>query len=119
MPRMGDVQLGGLAKEQRERRAHPRRGAPAQPSCGWLRYPLPVDKETGRCGFEAERQGIDDLVLFLVVVALVLIVGILLAPLGAGIAVVATLILIGILGLAVWGLFFAHSRRAPDRHHQA
>ena len=88
MHRMGDVQLGRLAKEQRERRAHPRRGAPAQPSCGWLRDPLPVDKETGRCGFEAERQGIDNLVLFLVVVALVLIVGILLAPLGAGIAVV-------------------------------
>jgi hypothetical protein len=51
------------------------------------------------------------LVLFLLVVAVVLIVGIVLAPLGAGIVVVATLILIGILGLAVWGLFFARSRR--------
>jgi hypothetical protein len=40
----------------------------------------------------------------------VLIVGILLAPLGAGIVVVATLIAVGIVGLAVWGLFFARSR---------
>jgi hypothetical protein len=46
-----------------------------------------------------------------VALAVVLIVGILLAPLGAGIVVVATLIVIGIVGLAVWGLFFARSRR--------
>jgi Flp pilus assembly protein TadB len=68
-----------------------------------------------RCGFEAERQGIDDLMLFLVVVAVVLIVGILLAPLGAGMVVVATLILLGIVGLAIWGLFFARSRRSSRR----
>jgi Flp pilus assembly protein TadB len=83
------------------------------------RIPPADGRNPGRCGFEAERRGTHDLVLFLLVVAVVLIVGILLAPLGAGIVVVATLILIGILGLAVWGLFFAHSRRAPDRHHQA
>ena len=46
-----------------------------------------------------------------VALAVVLILGILLAPIGAGIVVVATLIVIGIVGLAVWGLFFARSRR--------
>jgi hypothetical protein len=40
-----------------------------------------------------------------------LIVGILLAPLGAGIVVVATVIVVAIVGLALWGLFFARSRR--------
>jgi hypothetical protein len=53
--------------------------------------------------------------LFLVVVAVVLIVGILLAPLGAGMVVVATLILLGIVGLVIWGLFFARSRRSSRR----
>ena len=48
--------------------------------------------------------------LFLVV-AVVLIIGILLAPLGAGIVVVATVMLIGIVGLAVWGLLLARPRR--------
>lgn len=46
-----------------------------------------------------------------VALVVILIVGILLAPLGAGIVVVATLIAIGIVGLAVWGLFFSRSRR--------
>ncbi|HEY7691827.1 MAG TPA: hypothetical protein VH816_05745 [Gaiellaceae bacterium] len=49
------------------------------------------------------------------VLAAILIVGILLAPLGAGIVVVAALIAIGIVGLAVWGLFWGVSRR-PARH---
>jgi hypothetical protein len=49
----------------------------------------------------------------LVAVALLalLIVGILLAPLGAGIVVVATVIVVAIVGFAVWGLLFARSRR--------
>jgi hypothetical protein len=50
------------------------------------------------------------LVIALALLAL-LIVGILLAPLGAGIVVVATLIALAIVGFAVWGLFFARSRR--------
>jgi hypothetical protein len=41
----------------------------------------------------------------------VLVVGILLAPLGAGIVVVATVVVVAIVGFAVWGLFFARSRR--------
>ena len=50
------------------------------------------------------------LVIALALLAL-LIVGILLAPLGAGIVVVATVIVVAIVGLALWGLFFARSRR--------
>lgn len=41
----------------------------------------------------------------------VLVIGILLAPLGAGIVLVATLIAVAIVGFVVWGLFFARSRR--------
>ena len=55
MPREGDVHLGGLEKEQRERRAHPRRGAPALPPCGRPGYPLPVVKETGAPASRAAR----------------------------------------------------------------
>ncbi|HEY7602982.1 MAG TPA: hypothetical protein VH760_01885 [Gaiellaceae bacterium] len=51
------------------------------------------------------------MVVLAVALVVILIVGILLAPLGAGIVVVATLIAIGIVGLAVWGLFFARFRR--------
>lgn len=61
-------------------------------------------------GFGAERRGTHDFVLLLVF-AVILILGILLAPLGAGIITVATLILIGIVGIAVWGLFLVRSRR--------
>lgn len=50
-----------------------------------------------------------------IVLAAILILGILLAPLGAGIIVVAALIVIGIVGLAVWGVFFARSRRSTGR----
>jgi hypothetical protein len=77
--------------------------------------------ESRRCGkpafgpaerFEAGPGGTTFPVLLVAVVLVALvIVGILLAPLGAGIVVVATLIAIGIVGLAVWGLFFARSRR--------
>jgi hypothetical protein len=45
------------------------------------------------------------------VLAAILIVGILLAPLGAGIVLVAALIAVGIVGLAVWALFWGVSRR--------
>ena len=45
-----------------------------------------------------------------VALLVLLIVGILLAPLGAGIVVVATLIAVAIVGFAVWGLFVARSR---------
>jgi hypothetical protein len=49
-------------------------------------------------------------VVIAVALIVLLIVGILLAPLGAGIVLVATLIVVAIVGLAVWGLFFARSR---------
>ncbi len=46
-----------------------------------------------------------------VVLAAILVLGILLAPLGAGIVVVGALVAVGIVGFAVWGLFFARWRR--------
>lgn len=62
--------------------------------------------------FRSRAAGnLSPVLLLAVVVAIILIVGLVLAPLSAGILVVATLIAIGIVGLAFWGLFFVRSRR--------
>lgn len=57
MPREGDVHLGGLEKEQRERRAHPRRGAPALPPCGRTRIPAAGGQGNRSASFTRRARG--------------------------------------------------------------